>query len=198
MDRILNFAFGISLSYAIGTCIAGYYIVRWRTGRDLRELGSGTAGARNAARILGRGFGAVVFAWDCAKGALPALLAGHLLGDELLASACALAVVVGHVWPAQLGFRGGKGVATAAGALAVLQPALLAVVALAYALAALFTRDVSRRALAAFAAGALAIPLLIPQPGAAAGSAAILAILIWTHRAAWLSRSENLLKEERK
>ena len=154
MDRILQFALAIGLSYAVGACVAGYYVARWRTGKDLREFGSGSAGARNAARMLGRGLGAAVLAWDFSKGALATFLAWRLSGDELLACASGVAVVIGHVWPAQLGFRGGRGVAPAAGALVVLQPAILAVVTVVYTLGSLVFRDIPRRALAAGTTGA--------------------------------------------
>lgn len=198
MDRILHLAFGVGLSYAVGACVAGYYITRWRIRKDLRELGSGSAGARNAARILGRGLGVAVFAWDFAKGVLAVLLVRQLFADELITGASAVAVVLGHIWPAQLGFRGGMGVAPAAGALIVLQPAVLAIVAIVYALGALASRDVARRALAAFGAGVLGIPLLSMQPGEAVACGVMLAILIWTHREGFLSRKNDVVEEERK
>ena len=122
MDRALELAFGIALSYAIGTWVAGYYLTRWRIGKDIRELGSGSAGARNTARLLGRSLGLVAFAWDFSKGTLAVLLATTLFADGLVPGIAAVAVVLGHIWPAQLGFRGGKGVAPAAGALIVWQP----------------------------------------------------------------------------
>jgi len=197
MDRLLHLAFAIGLAYAAGACVAGFYITRWRIGKDLRELGSGSVGARNAARILGRGFGIAVFAWDSAKGALAVLLVRHLFGDELITSASAVAVVLGHIWPAQLGFRGGMGVAPAAGALVVLQPVVLAIVAIVYALGLLVSRDVARRALAAFTGGILGIPFLSMQLGEALACAVMLAILVWTHREGLLFRSD-VVKEERK
>jgi glycerol-3-phosphate acyltransferase PlsY len=198
MDQILHLAFGIGLSYAVGTCVAGFYVTRWRIDKDLRELGSGSAGARNAARILGRGFGVAVFAWDFAKGALAVVLVRYLFADELVTGASAAAVVLGHVWPAQLGFRGGMGVAPAAGALVVLQPAVLAIVAVVYALGAVVSRDVARRALAAFAAGVAGIPFLGMPTGEAVACAVMLAILIWTHRGGLLFRKNDVVKQEMK
>ena len=107
-------------TYALGCISAAYYLVRVRTGGDIRSVGSGNAGARNAARALGRGAFVLVFLLDAAKGALAVWVARRLgfgTGGELVAM---LSVVAGHVWPAQLGFRGGKGVSTAYGALLVL------------------------------------------------------------------------------
>lgn len=109
---------GIGLAYALGSLCAGYYLVRWRTGRDVRLIGSASTGARNAGRLLGpRGF-ALVLAFDLLKGIGAVAVGRHLLGlgDAALALAV-VAVVVGHVVPVQLGFRGGKGVAPSVGAL---------------------------------------------------------------------------------
>jgi glycerol-3-phosphate acyltransferase PlsY len=102
-------------SYALGCVVGAYYLVRWRTGNDLREVGSGNAGARNASRVLGRtGFIASLLI-DAGKGALATWI-GLRVGTQPLAVVLAMmAVVIGHIWPAQLGFRGGKGAATALG-----------------------------------------------------------------------------------
>ncbi len=196
MDRVLELAFGIALSYAIGTWVAGYYLTRWRIGKDIRELGSGSAGARNTARLLGRSFGLIAFAWDFSKGTLAVLLANTLFADGLVPGIAAVAVVVGHIWPAQLGFRGGKGVAPAAGALIVWQPPVLAVIAIVYVSGAIVARSAERRALAAFGIGAVSIPLWGMQVSESAACAAMLAILIWTHREGFLSQKNNVIKAE--
>jgi len=196
MDRVPQLAFAIALSYAAGIWVAGYYLTRWRIGRDLRDLGSGSAGARNTARLLGRRWGAIAFAWDFAKGALAVLLAGHLFVDELVPGVAAVAVVLGHIWPAQLGFRGGKGVAPAAGALFVWQPWVLAPMAIVYVLGRIVACGVSRRALAAFGTGVASIPLLGMQPGDSLACAAILTALIWTHREGFLPRKNSVIKAE--
>lgn len=112
------------VAYALGGFNTGYWLVRWRTGQDLRTIGSGNAGARNVGRILGPwGFAATLLG-DMLKGALPVLgvqLAGGSTIDGLLVG---LAVTAGHNWPAQLGFRGGKGLATSFGALLMFNPLL--------------------------------------------------------------------------
>lgn len=111
-------------AYALGGFNTGYWLVRWRKGQDLRALGSGNAGARNVGRVLGPwGFGATLFG-DMLKGMLP-VLAVQLLGRSTTECLLvALAVTAGHNWPAQLGFRGGKGLATSFGALLVFDPIL--------------------------------------------------------------------------
>lgn len=91
-------------------------------GKDIRELESGTAGARNVARVLGRPAGFAVMACDIGKGALAVWFAKAIASDihgELLAMTL---VVVGHIWPLQLGFRGGNGLAAGFGALLVVMP----------------------------------------------------------------------------
>ena len=107
-------------AYLLGCLNAGYYVVRLRAGTDVRRQGSGSAGARNAGRVLGRGGFAAVFLLDCAKGAAALWMAGALGAGGAGTAAAMLAVVLGHVLPVQLGFRGGKGASTALGALLVL------------------------------------------------------------------------------
>ncbi len=120
----------VVFAYGLGCLNAGYYLLRWRDGRDLRELGSGNAGARNAGRILGRGGFALVFALDATKG-LASVLVAHWWAPEA-AAPCAIAAALGHVFPAQLDWRGGKGVATAIGGLAGLDMLVLTVATVAF------------------------------------------------------------------
>ena len=194
MERILQLALGVGLSYAIGIWVAGYYLTRWRTGGDLRELGSGSAGARNVARHLGWRFGVVAFVWDFTKGIFAVLLVDALLADELAPGLAAIAVVSGHIWPIHLGFRGGKGVAPAAGALIAWQPWVLAIVALAYVLGAMVTRDVIARALSAYAVAIISVPFLGMRTDETVACAAVMAILIWTHREGFSQRRYKAIK----
>ena len=109
-------------AYLFGGVSPGYWLVRLRTGADVRQLGSGATGATNAARVLGGGGFALVLLLDAVKGALAVLVArwaGLAGGWEF---AAALAVVAGHVWPVQLGFRGGKGLGPLLGAWLALAP----------------------------------------------------------------------------
>ena len=108
--------------YALGCVVGAYYLVRWRTGRDLRSLGSGNPGARNAGRVLGRAAFAASLIVDAGTGALATWL-GMQVDPQPVATVIAMtAVVVGHIWPAQLHFRGGKGAATALGIMLVFDP----------------------------------------------------------------------------
>ncbi len=109
----------LTAAYALGCFGSGYYFVRLQTGRDIREMGSGSIGARNVGRVVGRAGFCVTLLADFAKGGLAVWAAHRLSGSDLLAGLAALAVTLGHVWPVQLGFRGGKGVATSLGGLLV-------------------------------------------------------------------------------
>ena len=110
------------LAYAIGCLVGAYYIVRLRSGTDVRASGSGNAGARNVFRSGDRVGAAITLLWDAAKGALAILVARAISPDDLSTAIAFVAVIVGHIWPAQLRFHGGKGVAPAVGAALVLLP----------------------------------------------------------------------------
>jgi len=112
---------------------------------DVREHGSGNPGATNAVRVLGWPLGLTALALDMAKGAAPPLILGEygLALTPEIAVLGALAAILGHVFPITLRFRGGKGVATAAGAFLVLDPAATLVAFGVFALVALISRIVS-------------------------------------------------------
>jgi len=115
----------VALAYLLGGFSPGYWLVRWRTGIDVRTTGSGGTGATNVGRVLGRGGYAVVLVVDVAKGALVGGAARVMGVSTAWAFAAAFAVVVGHVWPIWLGFRGGKGVGPFIGSWLVLAPLAL-------------------------------------------------------------------------
>jgi acyl phosphate:glycerol-3-phosphate acyltransferase len=163
--------------------------VRLLQGRDVRTVGSGNAGATNVLRASGLGAAVLALVLDLAKG-LAAVLGTRLLeAPPPVVGGAAFAVVLGHVFPIFLGFRGGKGVATAAGALGALEPtAMLATLAVFMAVVA-WKRYVSLGSIVA----ALVFPLLawaghrlgwIPDvtPSAVIASAAIAALVLFRHR----------------
>ena len=107
--------FSLVLGYLLGSIPSGWLAGRWLKGIDLRELGSGSTGATNVLRQVGKGPALVVFLIDVGKGAAAVLIARALgLGDwiQVLAGLTALA---GHIWSVWLGFKGGKAVATGLG-----------------------------------------------------------------------------------
>lgn len=111
-------------AYLLGCFAAGYYLVHQRLGEDIRELGSGSVGARNVGRVLGKTGFLITLLSDFAKGGLAVWLARHFTTDERIVALSMVAVVAGHIWPVQLRFHGGKGMATSLGALLVFDPKL--------------------------------------------------------------------------
>ena len=107
--------FSLLLGYFLGSIPSGWLAGRWLKDIDLREIGSGSTGATNVLRHVGKGPALIVFLIDVGKGAAAVLIARALdLGDwiQVLAGLTALA---GHIWPVWLGFKGGKAVATGLG-----------------------------------------------------------------------------------
>ena len=124
----------VVVSYALGCMVGAYYIMRMRSGVDVRTLGSGNAGARNVLRTADLPSAIATFVVDATKGGVATWLAPLILITNWASGLALLCVVIGHLWPAQLGFRGGKGVATTLGGLVMLDwnpsPANVAFVAL--------------------------------------------------------------------
>ena len=112
----------VGVAYLLGSVAFAVLLVRLSTGKDIRNEGSGNAGATNVLRAHGKGLGLAVAALDIAKGALAVVLVRWVTADPRYAAAAAFAAVLGHVFPLYYGFRGGKGVATAVGAFLVLAP----------------------------------------------------------------------------
>lgn len=106
-------------AYILGCFCTGYYLVRALKGADIRTSGSGSVGARNVSRVLGKTGFVLTTLGDVFKGALAIWATRRFFHDEHLAVLALLAVVAGHIWPAQLRFHGGKGVATSLGALCI-------------------------------------------------------------------------------
>jgi acyl-phosphate glycerol 3-phosphate acyltransferase len=132
------------VAYLVGAIPFGYLVAR-RHGVDILRAGSGNIGATNVGRVVGKGWGLVVFLLDAGKGALPVLLARLLpqpeaLPPDTLAVTGGVAAFLGHLFPVYLRFRGGKGVATGAGVIAVLVPLLAPFALLAWAVVLATTR----------------------------------------------------------
>lgn len=203
MTGALGLAAALAASYLAGSFPTSIVVGRLFFGKDIRKEGSGNAGGTNAFRVFGPAAGFAVVAVDVGKGALAALLFSRLgspsgLPAEALALLCGSAAVAGHVWTLFAGFRGGKGVATAAGALFAAAPLPAAFAALAFALVLLSTGIVSLSSLAAalaFPASLLAaLALGRPVSPILLGFSLLLAPLIfYTHRSnlARLRRGEE-------
>ena len=170
------------LGYLSGSVPFGLIVVRVTQGVDVRERGSGNIGATNVARVAGKGLGILVLVLDALKGALPVLLAERVAGPGV-AALVGLAAFAGHVAPPWLGFRGGKGVATALGVVAVLAPRAALAGALTYALVLAVLRISS---VGSLLAGVVAVTVAWLVPGTPALAAALTSVLfaamLWTHR----------------
>jgi acyl-phosphate glycerol 3-phosphate acyltransferase len=147
-------------SYLVGAIPFGYVVARLKN-VNLFRAGSGNIGATNVGRVLGRKYGVLVFVLDFAKGAIPVALVeplGRSLNPDtaaefglpgLLRAGAGAFAFLGHLYPVYLGFRGGKGVATGAGTVAVLVPGPAAAAVGAWVVVVLASRYVSLASLAA-------------------------------------------------
>lgn len=120
----------VIVAYLLGSIPFGYLIVRAREGADVRETGSGGTGATNVTRRAGKIAGVLTLVCDALKGLGAVLLARWLatpdFGINWTVAAAAIAVMLGHIFPVWLGFRGGKGVATGVGVFLALSPMAIA------------------------------------------------------------------------
>ncbi len=150
----------VPAAYVLGSVSWGLLVARWVGRLDLRQVGSGNTGATNVLRAAGKGPAVLVLCLDILKGAAPVAVANALGVEATVLGATAVAAVVGHMFPIFHGFRGGKGVATAAGALGALRPWMLIPAALVFLVVVAWTRYVSLASLlgvAVFAVVALAM-----------------------------------------
>jgi glycerol-3-phosphate acyltransferase PlsY len=182
-STMIGFVF-IVLAYLLGSIPFGYVLTRLRTGRDVRASGSGNIGATNVMRTAGRTLGIATLALDIAKGVLAVWLMGRFTdGSQEWMAGAALAVMAGHVFPVFLGFKGGKAVATFAGAFGYLMPMPLLATIILFIIVVIATRYIS----AASIVGAAAFPFaawLILHPSWTELGAAIVAgaLVIYRHK----------------
>ncbi len=173
----------IAAAYALGCLSTGYYLVRLRSGDDVRLMGSGNVGARNVGRVLGKWAFAITLAGDMAKGALPVAVATTLNMEPWAVMAVVLAVVAGHMWPAQLGLRGGKGLATTIGAILVLDFRLVLAAFAVAGIAWLISRNATGSGLVAVVLTPLAALVARHDPVTSATLAILAAAIVFAHRA---------------
>jgi len=177
-------------AYLLGSIPFSYLIVKLAKGRDVRTVGSGNAGATNVMRAAGKAAGVAALLLDCGKGIAAVAAARELGASSAVVGGAAAAVVVGHVFPVFLGFRGGKGVATASGALGALEPSVLAAAMALFVLVVAWKRTISLGSITA----ATAFPLLLlagaglgwlrpPGAGPVAASFVIAALILVRHHA---------------
>ena len=176
------------VSYLLGSMPFGLILARLFGSADVRKAGSGNIGATNVARVAGPAAGVLTLLLDAGKGWFAVWLTGHFMhGASGLLVAAGFFALLGHCFPPWLRFRGGKGVATAAGVFGALCPEALLAALILFGLVVWFWHYVSLGSLAA----AAAIPLLVyflwaphfaPPNIVTVGSLAIAALVIFQHR----------------
>jgi acyl phosphate:glycerol-3-phosphate acyltransferase len=118
----LNFLYCLAGAYILGTLNTSFYLIKWKTKKDIRSEFTGTAGATNASRILGKKTFFIVFLIDFAKGLIVAAIPHFLEYPTYISALSVLFVAIGHVYPIQLNFQGGKGLAVVTGGFYFLDP----------------------------------------------------------------------------
>jgi glycerol-3-phosphate acyltransferase PlsY len=186
--QLLYFAIPV-VSYLLGAIPFGLLLAKIFGGADVRKAGSGNIGATNVSRVAGPLAGILTLVFDAAKGSAAVLLAAHLTDNSALWMVVAgFLALIGHCYPIWLNFKGGKGVATAAGVFLVLSPAAMFSALAIFILVVIAWRFVSLGSLAA----AASIPLLMyflwaphhaPPLAVTFGSLAISTLVIYKHDA---------------
>jgi glycerol-3-phosphate acyltransferase PlsY len=175
-------AFAIVASYLAGSVCFGYYLVRYRTGKDVREYGSGNPGARNVGRFLGPWGFFVTLLGDAGKGAAAVALANYLELSTSYTLVVIVAVIAGHLWPIQMQFRGGKGFATAIGAFLVFDYQLAFITTGIAVVAMLVLRRTTLGGLVAMALAPVAVYFAGYPPEIIAGATVVSALVLFGHR----------------
>ena len=173
------------IGYLVGAVPFGYLLVKLKTGRDVRAMGSGNIGATNVLRTTGRAIAIITLLLDIAKGFFAVWLTARLTADSALwTSAAALAVMFGHAFPVFLKFQGGKAVASFIGAFLYLTPAALAPALIVFVIVVAMTRHISLGSIIAGGTLPLAVWIILHPPAPVLIASVIAgAFIIYRHRA---------------
>jgi len=187
-DNVIPFAllFTAVIAYLLGSIPFGLLLTRAAGLGDIRRVGSGSIGATNVLRTGRKGLAAGTLLLDAAKGSL-AVVIGWRMDGTFGVMICGLAVVVGHMYPLWLKFRGGKGVATGLGVLLAASPLSAAAAGAVWLVMALTFRISSAASLAACAAAPVLVALITRDPLLLALSF-VISLLIWIRHGANLRR----------
>jgi glycerol-3-phosphate acyltransferase PlsY len=191
LGTVLRILAVVAIGYLFGGVPFGAIVARTVYHVDITTLGSGNTGATNVLRNLGWKAALPVALLDIAKGAGPALLALALAdpewgvnGRDMFVVVAGVAAVIGHVYSPYFRLRGGKGIATAGGALIVLMPAAFGVVTAVFVAVALLGRIASVASIAAALSLPVAIVALYPgRPVLLVFALAVVPLILWAHRA---------------
>lgn len=181
----MSILLGLLAAYLLGATPTSYLAGRFLKGIDLREHGSRNLGATNVYRILGWRYAIPVGIIDILKGAIPVVwFARWAQGPEWTPVALGVAAVLGHIYSPYVGFKGGKGVATAAGMCLALAPLAVAIALPVWAVCLTFTGYVSLSSIVAAATFPVWIRLTVPDaPFTFIASIVLAALIVFTHRA---------------
>ena len=170
-------------AYLIGAIPTGVLLTRMVGGEDIRKAGSGNIGATNVYRVAGRKLGIITLIGDCLKGVIPLVIAqqAFTLGETSLAL-IAIAAFLGHCFPVYLGFKGGKGVATALGIFLVLSPLAVLCTLIVFILVLWKWRFISLASISAAATIPLFIIITERSMPLFLATLIIAGIVIWRHK----------------
>lgn len=190
METVLRIAAAVAVAYLVGSIPSAFIVVRvfWR--QDIRRLGSGNTGATNVLRVFGTAPGLAVLAMDIGKGALAVWLASLFIpavwsetATDWVLVLATVAAVVGHSFSPFIGFSGGKGVATAAGALAVVGPKVWPVLLVVFLIAVGISRMVSVGSIAVAVAFPISCSRIYPERVALLLLSLVMSgFVLWRHR----------------
>ncbi len=176
----------LPLAYLLGSISWGYMLLQLKMGVDVREYGSGRTGMSNVLRTGGVKSAAVVLTLDITKGVVAVVIARTVIATEGAEVAAALIVLVGHNWPVFLRFKGGRGILTALGGLALMVPVAAIVATATFLTITALSRYISLGSVVGVVTGALTI-LALALAGVNSTTYMVYgfiacAIIVWQHR----------------
>lgn len=183
---VTQYAAVMVLAYLLGSIPWGYILLRFRSGMDIREYGSGRVGMSNVLRTGGRKVAVLVLALDTGKGILVVAIARVVLDSTTGEVAAGLLALVGHNWPVFLKFQGGRGVLIGLGGLSVMAPIAAGIAAFSFIPIALLSRYVSLGSMLGVLIGSFAM-LALAVAGVYSSTYVLYAfigsaIILWQHR----------------
>lgn len=196
MNTIIQLIIAVVGAYLIGSIPTGYIVVKLFTGQDIRKIGSGSTGATNVKRVMGKNWFFIVMLLDALKGALPVILAKifatAFVSIGLIPVLCAIAVILGHSKSIFLKFSGGKSVASGVGTIIALNWHVGLCIAVIWAIVTYLSKYVSLGSIIALAISPL-LMYLFEEPAAYVAYCALGAVYItYLHR----ENIKRLLKGE--